>query len=151
MVSKDRYLAKVFKRPPLVAFRRQQNIRQYVIRAKVQTKQNYPTRRKISMKRCGKNCTICPYVKEGKAITINGIEWKINQNLHCKSYNVVYALICKKDNCREVYVGETKRFLKFRIDKHRGYISNRKIDQATGDHFNKPGHSLADLSVTALE
>ena len=71
-------------------------------------------------------------MKEEKAITINGIEWKINQNLRCKSYNVVYALICKKDNCREVYVGETKIFLKFCIDDHCGYISNRKIDKATG-------------------
>ena len=45
----------------------------------------------------------------------------------------------------------TRRFLKFCIDDHCGYISNRKIHKATGDHFNKPGHSLADLSVTALE
>ena len=103
------------------------------------------------MRKCGQSCTMCPYVREGKVIKINGIEWNINQNLHCKSYNVVYALICKKENCREVYVGETKRFLKFRVDDHRGYISNRKIDQATGEHFSLPGHILADLSVTALE
>ena len=53
------------------------------------------------MKKCGQSCTMCPYVREGKVIKTNGIEWKINQNLHCKSYNVVYALICKKENCRE--------------------------------------------------
>ena len=90
-----------------------------------------------------------PICERRKGLTNNGIEWKIHQNLHCKSYNV--ALICKKDNCREVYVGGTKIFIKFRIDDHRGYISNRKIDKATGDHFNKPGHSQADLSVTGLE
>ena len=151
MTSKNRYLSEVFKRPPLIAYKRQQNIRQYVIRAKVQKKQIYEKRNIRGMKKCGQSCTMCPYVREGKVIKINGIEWNINQNLQCKSYNVVYALICKKENCREVYVGETKRFLKFRVDDHRGYISNRKIDQATGEHFSLPGHSLADLLVKAIE
>ena len=151
MTSKNRYLSEVFKRPPLIAYKRQQNIRQYVIRSKVQIKQTYEKRNVRGMKKCGQNCTMFPYVREGKVNKINGIEWKINHNLHCKSYNVVYALICKKDNCREVYIGETKRLLKFRIDEHRGYISNRKIEKATGEHFSQPGHSLADLSVTALE
>jgi hypothetical protein len=151
MTSKNKYLSEVFKRPPLIAYKRQQTIRQYVIRAKVQKKQIYEKRNIRGMKKCGQSCTMCPYVREGKTIKINGIEWKINQNLHCKSYNVVYALICKKENCREVYVGEPKRFLKFRVDDHRGYISNRKMNQASGEHFSLPGHSLADLSVTALE
>ena len=151
MTSKNRYLSEVFKRPPIIAYKRQQNIRQYVIRSKVQIKQTYEKRNVRGLKKCGHNCTMCPYVREGKVIKINGIEWKINHNLHCKSYNVVYALICKKDNCREVYIGETKRLLKFRIDEHQGYISNRKIEKATSEHFSQPGHSLADLSVTALE
>ena len=48
------------------------------------------------------------------------------------------------------YIGETKRILKFRIDDHRGYVSN-SIDTATGSHFTQPGHSLANLQVTAIE
>ena len=97
------------------------------------------------------NCTACPYIRAGKRIKINGIEWKINQDLHCKSYNIIYALVCKKDNCRQVYIGESKRFLKARLDDHRGYIVNNHLTKATGEHFNLPGHSLADLSVTAIE
>ena len=49
------------------------------------------------------------------------------------------------------YVGETKRMLKFRLADHRGYINNQDETQATGKHFNSPGHSLADLSITVLE
>ena len=48
------------------------------------------------------------------------------------------------------YVGETKRILKFRLAKHRGYVNNND-DTATGEHFNMPGHSLSDLTVTILE
>ena len=40
--------------------------------------------------------------------------------------------------------------LKFRLDDHRGY-GNNHVDTATGSHFNQPGHSLADMSVTVLE
>ena len=60
-------------------------------------------------------------------------------------------MVCKKDNCRQVYIGESKRFLKARLDDHRGYIVNNHLTKATGQHFNLPGHSLADLSVTAIE
>ena len=48
------------------------------------------------------------------------------------------------------YIGETKRILKFRLTEHRGYVNNDD-DTATGQHFNLPGHSLSDLTVTILE
>ena len=43
-----------------------------------------------------------------------------------------------------MYIGETKRVLKFRLD-------DNDVNNATGSHFNQPGHCLADLSVTILE
>ena len=57
----------------------------------------------------------------------------------------------KKKSCRDVYIGETKGFLKFRLDVHHGYIVNRHLTEAIAEHFNLPGHSLANFSVTALE
>ena len=48
------------------------------------------------------------------------------------------------------YVGETKRILKYRFAEHRGYVNNSD-ETATGQHFNLPGHSLSDLTVTILE
>ena len=148
MTSRDTHLAEVFPRPPLIAFKRQQNLRQHIIRAKVQT-QERQQRKVKGMKKCGKSCTGCPYIKEGKSLKINGVDWKINQTLNCKSYNVVYAVVCKKENCRQVYIGETKRFLKSRLDDHRGYINHGV--EATGQHFTQPGHSLSDISITAIE
>jgi hypothetical protein len=35
MVAPDQYIAKVFPKPPLLAFRKQKNIGEYLIRAKV--------------------------------------------------------------------------------------------------------------------
>ena len=41
--------------------------------------------------------------------------------------------------------------MSFCLVEHRGYINNQDETQATGKHFNLPGHSLADLSITGLE
>ena len=151
MVSRDKYLGDVFPSPPLTAYKRQPNIRSHIIRAAVyKGPGRYPQRNQKSMSKCNsQNCTACPFIKEGKEVKINGVTWKINNQLNCKSYNVVYAIICKKDNCKEAYIGETKQMLKSRLAQHRGYVQNNM--EATGQHFNLPGHSLADLMVTIIE
>ena len=58
-------------------------------------------------------------------------------------------LECKK--CSQRYIGTSGRQLKHRLADHRGYIINQVASRATGAHFNLPGHSLADLSVSVLE
>ena len=64
---------------------------------------------------------------------------------------MIYKLTCKHKNCKHfVYIGETKRRLKDRFREHRGSIRN-KVDTAIGNHFNLPGHSIADLVVEGIE
>ena len=102
------------------------------------------------MKKCGKSCTACPYMLEGKYIKIDErTTWKIEKNVSCNSFNVIYLLECKR--CRLRYIGTTGRQLKLRLAEHRGYITNQVVNTATGAHYNLPGHSLADLKVTILE
>ena len=155
MVSQDKYLSDCFKAPPLIAFKKQKNIREYLIRAKVPEATRHEKRQIKGMFKCGSNCTACPYITEGKSITYNKTKWNLNRTLNCNSYNIIYLIECKKDRCKRNenyrYVGETKRPLKYRLADHRGYILNDKENQATGAHFNLPGHSLSDLSVTILE
>ena len=103
------------------------------------------------MSKCGSDCTAFPFIKEGNKLTINGTNWKLMKRFDCNSYNLVYAIICMKENCQQVYIDETKRMLKFRLADHRGYVSNGDISKSTGAHFNLPGHSLADLRVTVIE
>ena len=75
MTSRDTHLKEVFKRPPLIAYKRQQNIRGLLIRAQVaRASKPYPSRQQQGMKRCGKNCLACPYIRESKNIPINGIK-----------------------------------------------------------------------------
>ena len=49
------------------------------------------------------------------------------------------------------YIGESERNLRDRISEHKTYIRTNKLNQPTGEHFNRPGHSLANLKITILE
>ena len=65
--------------------------------------------------------------------------------------NIIYLIECKKQTCKARYIGESERQLKERLSDHKQYIKSIFPTQATGEHFNKPGHSLSDLSITILE
>ena len=149
MVSQDGYLKKVFPAPPLIAFKRQQNIKDKLIRAKVAT--NHRNQRHLlGMKKCN-SCVICNYVKEGKSIKTNKGDWKINKRVDCNTKNVIYLLQCDKNNCNARYVGETERKFKERVKEHLGYARNFKLNQPSGYHFNLPGHSVHNMKFSILE
>ena len=147
-MTQDPYLKKVFPQPPMVAFRRPKNLRDILIKAKVPpTPQKKPRRQLNGMKACnGKQCQTCPYVKTGKSFKspFNNTVVQLNSTLSCASTNVVYCLLCSKDNCQQIYVGQTKRQLKERFSEHKTSVrTNSKCTVA--EHFNGPGHSLHDI------
>ena len=64
-------------------------------------------------------------------------------------------IICKTETCQQngkkkKNVGETERKLKDRISEYVGYINTKKLDQATGHHFNLPGRGLNNMKVTLI-
>ena len=152
MVAQDPYLSEVFSQPPLTAYKRQKNVRDHLIRARVpQNPRSHPKRNMRGMRKCGANCTACPYIKEVKSLKMKDIEWKINQSLDCTISNCIYMIQCTKHNCNMRYIGETKRIMKFRLAEHRGYVTNQVLSTPTGEHFNLPGHSLSDMKMVILE
>ena len=81
------------------------------------------------------------------------LEKKFNYRLtfkfDCQTQNVVYVITCSK--CKEQYVGQTERTLSMRFSEKRGYVNTKKLDKATGHHFNQAAHSLSDMRVSVLE
>ena len=71
--------------------------------------------------------------------------------MNCLSSNIIYAIAFKKEKFQLVYLGETKRQLKFCLSDHWGYVVNKDTSQATGAHFNLAGVSLADMSIKVIE
>ena len=62
---------------------------------------------------------------------------------------------CQKARCTNgdtcIYIGETEKPIETRIRQHIGYIRNKTLNQATGSHFNTPGHTLNDMKFTIIE
>ena len=73
-----------------------------------------------------------------------------NKKVDCNSYHIEYAIVCKKDSCKQVYLGETKLLLNFCLAEHQGNVGNNN-PTATGQHFNSPGHTIADLCITVMD
>ena len=65
--------------------------------------------------------------------------------------NIIYIIECKKSGCNQRYIGETKNYLKTRISQHIGYVGTKNLEQATGKHFNLPGHTKSNLTATIIE
>ena len=153
MKNSDQHLAEVFPEPPMVGYRKQRNLQSFLIKSKVpKPPEKYPKRQINGMLKCGKSCPTCPFIKEGKEININqNSKWKINGKLTCETTNCIYMIQCKKDNCKQRYIGQTMRQLKQRLADHKGYIKTQVVSQPTGAHFNQPGHCLANMEVTILQ
>ena len=115
MVSQNQYLAKCFPKPPLTAFKRPKNIKEFLIRAKVPLPPEVRNKRDLKgMKKCTKQCSACPYISEGRNIKINKRNtWKIYKRLDCNSFNVIYMIECNIDKCRKRYSGTTRHLIKY--------------------------------------
>jgi hypothetical protein len=152
MTTMDPYLKEVFPQPPMTAYKRSTNIKDLCIRAKVPPLRNGRQKRQFKgMKKCTTNCIICPYIMEAKKITSNKFTWNINKLITCNSSNLIYMIVCTKENCQQNYIGESGRKLRERIVEHIGYVNTKNISQATGHHFNLPGHNLTNMKITGIE
>ena len=143
-------MREVFPKPPLVAYKRQKNIREKLIRAKVPPEFSRPKRKLPGMKKC-RRCVYCPYIKTGDHIkaTASDYNHQITQDVNCTTSNIIYLISCEK--CNIQYVGETDRQMKVRFAEHQGYVRHKDISKATGEHFNLPSHKLSDMRIRVLE
>ena len=151
MVSQSKILARAFPKPSIVAYRRPKNLKDIFCKAKVSSRRT-SRRLKNGYRPCGQGCMLCwssPRTSTHMNLRTKEV-WDINAPLDCNSKDVVYKNACKKCPFWGPYIGETGRRLRDRAQEHRGYI-NQKVNNEIGSHFNLPGHSVADLVVTAIE
>ena len=143
-------MKEVFPAPPLIAYTRPKTIKDHLIRAKLPSSNTRPKRTIPGMHKCGKlSCRICSYVSTGKVIkaTYTNASVQLSKSFDCQTSNIVYIVSCKK--CKDQYIGQTKNTLEFRFKQHLGYVATNT--QATGTHFNSPGHTRSDMTISVLE
>ena len=56
-----------------------------------------------------------------------------------------------KQYCKKKYIGITHQEFRDRIYQHIGYVRNKQMQKATGEHFNLPGHHIHHMKFTILE
>ena len=104
------------------------------------------------MKRCNKpGCPACPYIQPGPTFKAKATNHAVDLNAEadCNTCNLVYAISCGAARCGDQYIGQTSKSLKERLRQHLGYV-DRNVE-ATGRHFNLPGHSKSDLKISIVE
>ena len=88
-------------------------------------------------------------MQEKCKLAANNTKIDTNTSVSCTTSNVVYLIGCKK--CTQQYIEETDRSIKERFLEHKSYVTSRLLSKATGRHFNEPGHSVSDMTLTVLE
>ena len=149
-MTQDPKLKEVFPDPPLIAYKRQKNLRQVLLRAKVPPESKRPKRELLGMRKCMKD-VYCNYIMVGDYVrsTASSYKHQITTKVTCFTSNIIYLITCRR--CLMQYVGESKRRLKDRLAEHQGYVRDKDLTKATGQHFNSRGHSIYDMQITILE
>lgn len=98
--------------------------------------------------RCGK-CKICDITIQSSCFksTVTQKNYKLKQNLNCKSQYVIYLFTCT--SCGIQYVGKTIQQFKERAGQH-----VRKCDTLNthfAKHFRQQGHNMSVLAIDKLE
>ena len=102
------------------------------------------------MKKCG-SCVVCSYVQEGNKVKAETFTWTINKKVSCQDSNIIYSIECDKERCKKRYIGFTTKEFRERMCQHLGYVRNKTLSKATGEHFNLPGHDKNNMKFTILE
>jgi len=101
---------------------------------------------------CGQaRCLTCRlHAGPSKSITspANGKILHVKNYITCKSKYVIYIITCSY--CKKIYVGETGRSLRDRLNDHKSAIKN-KLRTPIGVHFNLPNHSFLCLKITGVD
>jgi hypothetical protein len=94
-------------------------------------------------------CKCCNFINATSTFynTDRDTVYYIDGVFNCNSTDVIYVISCIK--CNKLYVGQTGRMLKDRINNHRSDIRLKKAT-AVSIHFNGPHHSLNDVRVTPI-
>ena len=165
MIIKNKSLLQVFPNRPMAGLRQGMNLRRLLCRTRlypqISERPTRTSRKKPGWNRCSgntKQCPICPFTAKPTTQVIsdfNGYIHTIKDSVNCQSKRVIYRWQCKKVNCkdhpRNSYIGKTTRTFQQRFSQHRDYAKGGILNEPSGEHFNLPGHSVADIEGIVLE
>ena len=149
-------IAPIFTEKPIIAFRRNTNLRQILCKHKLHNNRPIVVKpKKIGRCRpclsrannkCCKQMTNTTYVTNRKT----GKKFHIFHKLNCKSKHVIYLIECALCNFKP-YIGKSETASNLRTNNHR--TDAKKEDSIAVDkHFSSPGHNFTThAKITLIE
>ena len=127
----------LFPDKPMLAFRRNRNLRDNLVRANLLKPIQTEKDRKLRRNKCvTPNCKWCQELKTSTSITCTttGCTYRGPENINCRVNNVVYILTCKQ--CNKQYIGETGRPF---IERWKEHLYDIKVKRPypVARHFNE--------------
>ncbi|MCG8431493.1 MAG: GIY-YIG nuclease family protein [Candidatus Omnitrophica bacterium] len=133
-------MKEIFDKPPLLAFRRGRNLCDALVHAK--------TKKVVPPVKCVCTCDVCQrIIRDRIQDTGHKESFPVVGGVDCKTDNLVYALVCKKCD-KTVYVGETGRTLRERLQEHLRDVRGGK-EKPINNHFH--GHTHDEVQVAVLK
>ena len=137
MIRGDPDMKNIFSNAPMIAYRRNPNIRSKLVRSETREPKQFAESIRCTQKKTkkrGRPCKLCPHKGQTNTIsnTITGKVSKISGGT-CQSKNVIYTAECNKHNI--LYVGYTSTSVSQRFNKHRSDSKNDPSATELGRHF----------------
>ena len=133
--------------PPLISFKRDKNIGNFLLRSSFQTNDQSGT-----FKCAPSRCKTSPFIHNVEKISGPKRSIKITDHFTCTSANVIYCITCTY--CNKLYIGETGRRLGDRFREHLRDVERNDKDvdasKPVARHFNFPNHSKQHMAVCGL-
>jgi hypothetical protein len=128
---------------PLVAFRRDRNLRDLLVQNSLLGPQDAPR----GTSPCGRLCLTCPNTLLTDTLSFTLGSFKIQGSFSSTTRNVVYAIVCMR--CQQKYIGETGLMLSERFAQHLRSVAHDN-DLPVANHFNLPHNCTTDKRITVL-
>ena len=145
LLQNDSETGTIFSQPPLISFKRDKNIGNFLVRSSFQTSDQSGT-----FKCARSRCKNWPFIHNVEKISGPKRSIKITDHFTCTSANVLYCMTCTYWN--NLYIGETGRRLG---DRFREYLrdverNDKDASKPVARHFNLPNHSKQHTAVRGL-
>ena len=145
ILSNDPETKHIFSLPPLISFKRDKNLGNFLVRSAFKFNNKPGT---FTCKRT--RCKTCPFISNTVNISGPNRSVKVTDHFTCISSNVIYCITCTL--CKKIYIGETGRRLADRFREHLRDAEQNNTDASkpVARHFNLPNHSHHNMTICGL-
>ena len=145
LLQNDPETGRIFSQPPLISFKRDKNVGNFLVRSALKTNEQPGT-----FKCARSRCKTCLFIVNTSKISGPKRSVKITDRFTCTSANVIYCITCTL--CNKLYIGETGRRLGDRFREHLRDVEKNDKDASkpVARHFNLPNHSKKHMAICGL-